>query len=218
MIRVLLADDHAVMRECLLRILEAARTFDVAGQAQDGDSTLTLVRDVPADVLLLDLTMPAGGGIDLIERVLAVQPSLRVLVLSMHTERHVMERALKAGASGYLTKESAGAELIAAVRKVARGELYVGLERVELPPQRFASMPARAPHETLTSREREVLGCLVAGETSRRIADRLNLTPQTVSMHKKHILEKLSLENDAALIRYALRHGLSGERDGPEGP
>jgi DNA-binding NarL/FixJ family response regulator len=213
MIRVLLADDHAVMRECLLRILEAARSFAVVGQAHDGESTLALIRDVPADVLVLDLTMPAGGGIGLIGRLLALRPSLRVLVVSMHTERHVMERAFKAGAAGYLTKESAGTELIAAVRKVAQGELYVGLGQAELQPQRLAGMTARAPHEALTSRERDVLRLLAAGQTSRRIADLLDLTPQTVSTHKKHILEKLSLENDAALIRYALRHGLSGEPD-----
>jgi DNA-binding NarL/FixJ family response regulator len=213
MIRVLLADDHAVMRECLLRILEAARLFDVVGQAHDGDSTLMLVRDTPADVLVLDLTMPAGGGIGLIERVHAVRPSLRVLVLSMHTERHVMERAFKAGAAGYLTKESAGADLIAAVCKVARGDLYPASGRTLPQPRQLAGMAVGARDETLTEREREVLRRLAAGQTSRGIADALELTPQTVSTHKKHILEKLSLENDAALIRYALRHGLSEEAD-----
>ena len=218
MIRVLLADDHAVMRECLHRILETAGSLTVVGQAHDGESTLALVRDTPADVLVLDLTMPAGGGIGLIERVLAVSASLHVLVLSMHAEPHLMERALKAGAAGYLTKESAGAEFIEAVRKVAQGDLYLGLGHAESRTGRLDGMSARAPHCALTSREREVLRRLAAGETSRRIAEVLDLTPQTVSTHKKRILQKLSLENDAALIRYALRHGLSDEPDEPDEP
>lgn len=215
MIRVLLADDHAVMRECLLHILEAAQSFTVMGQADDGASTLSLVRSTPADVLVLDLTMPAGGGIGLIERVREANEQLRVLVLSMHTEAHIMERAFKAGAAGYLTKESAGTELVNAVRKVARGELYAGLGEAERQPGRLARLTEPRPHEALTNRERQVLRRLAAGETSRRIADVLDLTPQTVSTHKRNILEKLALDNDAALIRYALRHGLidSDERD-----
>lgn len=213
MIRVLLADDHAVMRDCLLRILDAAQGFVVAGQAHDGASTLALVNSTPAHVLVLDLTMPAGGGITLIERVRAASPELRVLVLSMHTEAHIMERAFKAGAAGYLTKESAGTELVAAVRKVAQGELYAGLGQAERQPRRLARLTEPALHDALTGREREVLRRLAAGATSRRIADELDLTPQTVSTHKKHILEKLALDNDAALIRYALRHGLADEPD-----
>ena len=212
MIRVLLADDHAVMRECLLHILEAAQSFVVAGQAHDGESTLALVRETDADVLVLDLTMPAGGGIGLIERVRAANARLRVLVLSMHAEPHVMERAFRAGATGYLTKESAGVELVAAVRKVACGELYAD------PGQAGSRQPregpaTREPQAVLTSREREVLHRLAAGESSRRIAQALELTPQTISTHKKRILEKLSLPNDAALIRYALRNGFGEDTD-----
>ena len=213
MVRVLLADDHAVMRECLLHILEAADSFAVVGQAHDGESTLALVRTTRADVLVLDLTMPAGGGIDLIARVRAADPALRVLVLSMHTEPHVMERAFKAGAAGYMTKESAGNELVVAVRKVADGEMYAGLGRAEQRPQRLARTMAQRPHAMLTSRERQVLRYLAAGETSRRIAAVLDLPPQTISTHKKRILDKLSLDNDAALIRYALRNGLGDVDD-----
>lgn len=215
MIRVLLADDHAVMRECLLRILHAAQDFVVAGQAHDGVSALALTHDTPADVLVLDLTMPAGGGISLIERIRAASPQLRVLVLSMHTASHVRERAFKAGAAGYLTKECAGTELVAAVRKVAQGELYAGLGQAERQPQRLARLTELGRHDALTVRERDVLRRLATGATSRRIADELDLTPQTVSTHKKHILDKLGLENDAALIRYALRHGLADEPDDP---
>ncbi|TAM50474.1 MAG: response regulator transcription factor [Paraburkholderia sp.] len=213
MIRVLLADDHAVMRECLLRILMDAQSFVVAGQAADGASALALVGSTPADVLVLDLTMPAGGGIALIERIRAIRPQLRVLVLSMHTEPHVMERAFKAGAAGYLTKESAGADLVDAIRKVAQGELYAGLGAVQSRPRRLASQVGPRPHEALTSREREVLQHLAAGESSRRIADALDLTPQTISTHKKNIFEKLEIESDAALIRYAVRHGLGRDPD-----
>ncbi|PMS14685.1 DNA-binding response regulator [Trinickia dabaoshanensis] len=214
MIRVLLADDHAVMRECLLHILEAAQAFVVAGQAHDGESTLALVCETDADVLVLDLTMPAGAGIGLIERVRAANPRLRVLVLSMHAEPHVMERAFRAGATGYLTKESAAVELVAAVRKVACGELYAD------PGQAGSRQPregpaARRPQAELTSREREVLHRLAAGESSRRIAQALDLTPQTISTHKKRILEKLALANDAALIRYALRNGFGEDTDDP---
>lgn len=217
MIRVLLADDHAVMRECLLHILEAAQSFVVAGQADDGESTLALVRETDADVLVLDLTMPGGAGIDLIERVRAANPRLRVLVLSMHAEPHVMERAFRAGAAGYLTKESAGVELVAAVRKVAHGELYAGPGQASLRQQQEGPAARRA-QAVLTSREREVLHRLAAGESSRRIAQALDLTPQTVSTHKKRILEKLALANDAALIRYALRNGFGHEADDPSSP
>lgn len=213
MVRVLLADDHAVMRECLLHILEAAHSFAVVGQAHDGESTLALVRATRADVLVLDLTMPAGGGINLIARVRAADPALRVLVLSMHTEPHVMERAFKAGAAGYMTKDSAGTELVVAVRKVAGGEMYAALGRAEQHPQQLARTMAQRPRDVLTSRERQVLRYLAAGETSRRIAAVLDLTPQTISTHKKHILEKLALDNDAALIRYALRNGLGDADD-----
>ena len=217
MIRVLLADDHAVMRECLFHILEAAQSFVVAGQAHDGESTLALVRGTPADVLLLDLTMPAGGGIRLIERVRAANPELRVLVLSMHAEPHLMDRALQAGAAGYLTKDSAGTELVMAVRKIAQGESYASLGQAEGRAGRQVRPAAPRPEEVLTSREREVLRHLAAGETSRRIANVLDLTPQTISTHKKHILEKLALPNDAALIRYAVRNGLAeaGDEPGP---
>jgi len=203
MIRVLLADDHAIVRDGLKRILGASGDLQVAGEAADGDQALALVKGNDYDVALLDMSMPGLAGIDLIKRVRIEKPKLRILVLSMHGEQQYAARALKAGASGYLTKDSAAEQLVGAIRKVAAGGVHVseaaaaGLVSAE-----------RAPHQALSDREFEVLRLLAGGRSPTEIAGQLRLSVKTVSTHKAHIQEKLGLGGTAELVRYALEHKL----------
>lgn len=208
MIRVLLADDHAMVRDCQRRILEATGSVAVAGEAADVSSALALAREVPAEVLVLDLTMPGGNVFDLIGRIRGELPRLRILVSSMHAEPRYASRAFRAGASGYLSKERAGTELVAAVGKLARGGFFVGL-KIERYTGGRAGEPAEGlPHERLSNREVSVLHRIVDGQSISEIAGALDLSPKTVSAHRARILEKMELPHDAALIRYAVRHHL----------
>ena len=203
MIRVLLADDHQIVRDGLRRILAGQADLEVAGEAADGDAALALVRAHDYDVAVLDLSMPGLSGLDLVKRLKLEKPKLRLLVLSMHGEQQYAARALKAGASGYLTKDSASAQLIGALRKIAAGGVHVSDAAA-------ASLVAGAgkPHETLSDREFEVLRLLVEGHSPTEIGARLHLSVKTVSTHKTRVLEKLGLGGTAELVRYALEHKL----------
>ncbi|MFM0237402.1 response regulator [Paraburkholderia phytofirmans] len=213
MTRVLIADDHALVRDGLRHILQSTSGFEVAGEASDGASTIALVRSRPAEVLVLDLSMPGRNGVELIRQIKDEMPALRILVLTMHAEQQYAVRAFKAGASGYLTKESASAELVSAVSKVASGGVYVSLAMAE----RFAQSlnePADAlPHQRLSDREFDVFRRIVAGQTLTEIATELCVSSKTVSTYKTRILEKMQMPHEAALVRYALRHKLLGEDD-----
>ncbi|MEM5344962.1 response regulator [Paraburkholderia azotifigens] len=208
MIKVLLADDHTLVRDGLRHILQSASGFDVAGEACDSATTVALVRATDAHVLVLDLSMPGRNGIDLIRQIKDEEPALRILVLTMHAEQQYAVRAFKAGASGYMTKESASAELVGAVTKVAAGGVYVSLAMAE----RFAqnlNEPAEAlPHQRLSDREFDVFRRIVAGQTITEIAHKLCLSVKTVSTHKTRILEKMQMPNENGLVRYAIRHKL----------
>jgi two-component system, NarL family, invasion response regulator UvrY len=203
MIRVLLADDHAIVRDGLKRILAAAGDLAVAGEAKDGDEALALVKANDYDVAVLDMSMPGLSGLDLIKRVKLEKPGLNVLVLSMHGEQQYAARALKAGASGYLNKDSAGELLVGALRKVAAGGVHVSdAAAVGL------VHGVRATHEKLTDREFEVLRLLAAGRSPTEIADQLHLSVKTVSTHKSNLQDKLGLAGTAELVRYALEQKL----------
>ncbi|MBN3751876.1 response regulator transcription factor [Paraburkholderia sp. Tr-20389] len=208
MIKVLLADDHTLVRDGLRHILQSASGFTVAGEACDSATTLALVRATDAHVLVLDLSMPGRNGIDLIKQIKDEMPALRILVLTMHAEQQYAVRAFKAGASGYMTKESASAELVGAVTKVAAGGVYVSLAMAE----RFAqnlNEPAEAlPHQRLSDREFDVFRRIVGGQTITEIAHELCLSVKTVSTHKTRILEKMQMPNENGLVRYAIRHKL----------
>jgi DNA-binding NarL/FixJ family response regulator len=211
-IRVLIADDHALVREGLAHILRKSRRFEIAGEAADADSTLALVDQAFAQVLLLDLSMPGANGLDLIPKIRAMRPALKILVLTMHAERQYAMRAFKAGAAGYLTKESASAELVNAVSRVAGGHPYVSMamaENMAVALTRTASDgDGPPPQETLSDRELDVYRRIVAGETINEIAAALHVSPKTISTYKARILEKMAMTTDAALIRYAVKHGL----------
>ncbi|KWF16711.1 response regulator [Burkholderia pseudomultivorans] len=208
MIRVILADDHAVMRDGLRHILETAGGFEIVGEASDGAATLALAERGVADVLLLDLSMPAPTGIELIRLVKTHAPSLRTLVLTMHAEAQYAARAFKAGATGYLTKDSATAELVEAVGKVAAGGVYVSPSAAESLARTLRTPAETLPHERLSARELDVMRRIVAGQTVTQIASALDLSAKTVSTYKMRILEKMELPHEAALIRYAVRHDL----------
>jgi len=203
LIRVLIADDHKIVRDGLKRILAAHGEVDVTGEAADGDQALALVRAHEYDLAMVDMSMPGLSGIDLIKRLKLEKPKLRILVLSMHGERQYAARALKAGASGYLNKDSAAELLVGAIRKIAAGGVHIGDAAA-------ASLVSadKAPHEALSDREFEVLRLLVEGLGPTDIGDKLHLSVKTVSTHKTRILEKLNLSSTAALVRYALDHKL----------
>ena len=209
MTRIVLADDHAIVREGLKRIVGDAADFEVVGEAADGTEVMKAVRELDFDVLVLDLSMPGRSGMELIKLVKAEKPRLRILVLSMHQETQYAVRAIKSGASGYLTKESAPGQLEAAIRKIAGGGAYISSEVAEQ--LALGAMPGGTgglPHESLSDREFEVFRMLVAGEAVSDIATRLNLSVKTVSTHKANLMHKLGMTNQTEMVRYALKHGL----------
>jgi DNA-binding NarL/FixJ family response regulator len=203
MIRVLIADDHNIVRDGLKRILAATTDIEVVTEAASGDQALALVKTGDYDVAMLDMSMPGLSGLDLIKRIKIEKPKLRILVLSMHGEQQYAARVLKAGASGYLNKDSAAEVLVSAIRKLAAGGVHI-------PEAAAASLVAsdKAPHETLSDREFEVMRLLVEGLGPTEIAERLHLSVKTVSTHKTRILEKLNLGSTAELVRYALEQKL----------
>ncbi len=216
MIRIVIADDHTIVREGLKQVLLAAADFAVVGEAQNGHEVMQRVRELDFDVLLLDMSMPGKSGIELIKQVKSEKPKLRLLVLSMHEEEQYAVRAIKAGASGYLTKESASAQLVSAIRKVAGGGAFISsavAEQLALGAMPQAEGP---PHSALSDREFQVLRLLVSGRTVTEIADQLNLSVKTVSTHKARLMQKMNISSQAELIRYALTHRLVDDPDRPD--
>ena len=212
MTRIVIADDHAIVREGLKRILAEAAGLEVVDEAADGNEVTRIVREREFDVLVLDLSMPGRSGMELIKLVKAEKPKLRILVLSMHQELQYAVRDIKSGASGYLTKESAPAQLVQAIHKIAAGGAFISAEVAEQ--LALGAMPggrSAAPHESLSDREFEVFGLLVGGTSVTDIAGRLKLSVKTVSTHKANLMQKLGLTNQSELVRYALRHGLADE-------
>jgi len=208
MIRILLADDHTLVREGLKQILASAADIEVAGEAATGDEALALVKSNDYDLALLDLSMPGLAGIDLIKRLKLERPRLRILVLSMHGEAQYAARALKAGASGYLTKDSASGEVVGAMRKVAAGGVHIS-EAAAAQLVAGAGPRGDAPlHAALSDREFEVFRQLVAGRGLTEIAERLHLSVKTVSTHKARLLDKMNMASTAELVRYAVEHRL----------
>jgi len=208
-IRVLLADDHGLVREGLRAILAKGADIEVAAEAANGDEVLALARKEEFDVALLDLSMPGLSGIALIKRLKIERPKLRILVLSMHGEAQYAARALKAGASGYLTKDSAASQLLGAIRTIAAGGVQISEAAAA---QLIGTAQDESPHEKLSDREYEVLRRIVAGGTVTDIADALNLSVKTISTHKARILQKLNVGGTAELVRYAIEHGLADDK------
>jgi DNA-binding NarL/FixJ family response regulator len=213
MIRIVIADDHAIVREGLKRIVSEIEDMQVVGEAADGTQVMQRVRELDFDILVQDLSMPGRSGMELIKLVRAEKPKLRILVLSMHQELQYAVRAIKSGASGYLTKESAPAQLEQAIRKIAGGGAYVTPEVAEQ--LALGAMPGSTanPHESLSDREFEVFRMLAAGASVTDIATRLKLSVKTVSTHKANLMHKMGLQNASELVRYAMKHGLADNLD-----
>jgi len=206
--RILIADDHAIVREGLRRILAADSAFVVTGEASDANEVIAAVRAGGFEVLLLDLSMPGRSGIELVKRVKEERPALRVLVLSMHAEQQYAVRAIQAGASGYLTKDTASAALSDAIRKIASGGLFITPAVAEALALGLQSAEVELPHKRLTDREFEIFILLASGESVTGIAERLSLSVKTASTHKTNILDKMKLGSIAELVRYAIEHNL----------
>ena len=213
MIRIVIADDHTIVREGLKQVLAKSGELKVVAEASNGAEALARVRELEFEVLLLDMSMPGRSGIELIKQIHQEKPKLRILVLSMHEEEQYAVRALKAGAAGYLTKESASDLLVAAIRKVAAGGAFITPTVAEQFALGAIADTSGPRHAALSDREYQVFEMLANGKSITEIANRLNLSVKTVSTHKARIMEKMSLANPAELIRYAINHNLIDDPD-----
>ncbi|CAB3901538.1 response regulator transcription factor [Achromobacter anxifer] len=216
MIAVALADDHTLLRAGLRRLLEHAGDILVEGEAGNGSEALKLLAQRPWDLLVLDMSMPGRDGVDLIRQIRHDYPKVPILVLTMHGEQQYAVRAIKAGAAGYLTKDSAAEELVAAVRKVAGGGRYLSQSLAESIAFERQGDTDALPHLLLSDRELSVFRHLASGLNNSDIARLLFLSVKTISTYKSRILVKMQLRNQADLVRYAIRHRLIDDKDTPD--
>ncbi len=207
-IRVMIADDHAIVRQGLRQILSDTEDMEVAGEACNGVEALHLSREGEWDVVLLDVSMPDRNGIDALKLIKKEHPRLPVLILSMYPEDQYAIRALKAGAAGYLTKQSAPDLLVTAIRQVASGKKYVSPELAMELAEAISEDTDRPLHEKLSDREYQTLCMIASGKTLTQIAEELNLSVKTVSVYRARLLEKMRLRNNAELTHYGLKYGL----------
>ncbi len=211
-IRILLADDHALVRDGLRMILDAHHDLEVIGESGSGRDTIELARRLDPDVVLMDIAMPEMDGITATARLVEERPQVQVVVLSMHATSEHIYRALKAGARGYLVKESAGAEVVDAVRAVASGRRYLSQRIADTVLDEYTRLRGderdHSPLERLSPREREVLQLVAEGRSSAAIAKLVNLSPKTIDTYRSRLMKKLGLDDLAGLIRFAVEHGL----------
>ncbi len=207
-IRVLIADDHAIVRQGLRQILSDTEDMVVAGEASNGVEVVQMVRTGQFDLVLMDVSMPDRNGIDALKLIRKELPKLPILVLSMHPEEHYAIRALKAGAAGYLTKQSAPDLLVHAIRQVANGKKYVSAAVAEQLANAIDEDLDKLPHEKLSDREYQTLVMISSGKTLTEISEELNLSVKTVSVYRARLLEKMRMKNNAELTHYGLKHGL----------
>ena len=206
-LRIFIADDHGIIRDGLRAVLAAEKGFALVGEESDGTAALAAIERLKPDVAVLDVQMPGISGIE-VARKLAAQPKTSIVVLSMHSEGSFVQAALLTGASGYLVKEDAALELVAAIRAVARGDTYISPRVAGAVVGAWKGGPAKEPR--LTPREREVIRLLADGLTSKEIAARLTMSPKTVDGHRSTIMEKLGIHSVAGLVKYAIRNHLTG--------
>lgn len=208
MIKILIADDHAVVRKGLKQILAETTDIVAADEAINGQEVLEKIRKNDYDIVMLDISMPGRNGLDILKQVKIEKPEMSVLILSMHPEEQYAVRALKAGASGYLTKDSAPDELILAIRKISQGRKYITsslAERLAF----YLEVDSEKPlHEALSDREYEVMRMIASGKTVREIAEELFLSIKTISTYRSRILEKMGMKNNTELVHYALKNRL----------
>lgn len=208
MIKVILADDHTIVRHGLVQILNSDPGIEVIGEAASGDEVLRMLRSVKADVVVLDITMPGRNGLETLKEIREMEPNLPVLILSMHPSDQYAVRVLRAGASGYLTKESAPGELVQAIKQSFRGQKYLSPEVAELLAGYIQSGYDDEPHKRLSDREFEVFVSIGSGKSVSEIAEELYLSVKTISTYRSRILEKTGLANNAEITRYCLENRL----------
>ncbi|MDA8431392.1 MAG: response regulator transcription factor [Nitrospiraceae bacterium] len=208
MIRILIADDHRIVREGLKQILAETPDMIVMDEASNGQEVLGKIWENDFDVVLLDISMPGRSGLDILKQLKSERPRLAVLVLSMYSEEQYAMRALRAGASGYMTKESAPDELIEAIRKVSTGRKYISPTVAEKLAVSLEAKDERPAHENLSDREYQVMCMIASGKTIKSIADELSLSVKTVSTYRTRILEKMQMKNNAELTHYSIQNRL----------
>lgn len=211
MIKVLLVDDHAMVLAGFRLILGQTTDIEIVGEADNGETAIQLARQLQPDVVLMDVQMPGISGLECTQRILRGQPQSRILAVTASGDELFARRLLEAGAAGYVTKACPKEELVQAVRQVADGQRYLSVDIARLLALR-ALEGARSPFESLTPRELEIAILIANGESMPRIAKRLCITPKTVATHKYRVFEKLGVDNDVALTRLALRHGIIDPR------
>lgn len=208
MIRTLIVDDHAIVRQGLRRILEEAKGIAIKGEAANGVEALKLLRTEKYDVVLLDISMPEKNGIDTLKQIIERDIDTKILILSMYPEDQYAVRLMKAGAAGYLTKETAPEKLVDAIRNVVAGKKHISPNLAELLLLECSIDSGKAPHKILSDREYQVLIMIGSGKQVSEIARKLSLSVKTVSTYRSHILEKMKLKNNAELTHYVLRNNL----------
>jgi len=208
MINILIVDDHSIVREGMKQILADIDDMKVAGEAANGAEALAKVQKQPFDLVLLDISMPGRSGLDVLKELKNIQPRLPVLMLSMYPEEQYAVRALRSGASGYLTKESAPDELISAIRKVCGGGRYVSVSLAENIAFTIDRKTVQAPHESLSDREYQIMCMIASGKAVKDIARELSLSVKTISTYRSRILKKMTMNTNADITRYALQNSL----------
>lgn len=208
MIRLVIADDHAIVRQGLKKILDESSDMEVVAEHANGVDALRWVRANDCDVVLLDISMPGRSGIEVLKQLHEERPKLPILILSIYPEDQYAVRLIRAGAAGYLTKESAPEIVMDAVRRVAAGKKYINQAVAEMLANEFGTQEGKLPHETLSDREYQIFLLLASARTVSEIADALSLSVKTVSTYRTRILEKMQLRNNAELMRYAVEKHL----------
>ena len=211
-LRILLADDHIVMRTGLRALLERQPHLEVVGESENGRETVTLAGSLRPDVVVMDVGMPVLNGIEATQTIVTQCPTIAVVILSMHADESYVMRALKAGARGYLLKDSAAADLIGAIQAISQGKSFFSPKVSRILAEDYVRVlkqkGAVDTYDLLTSREREILQLLAEGKTNKEVATALNISPYTVETHRGHILQKVNLHNSAELVLYAVRKGI----------
>lgn len=210
--RIFIADDHRIVRDGLRSLIERENDLELVGMAENGRQALQMTRKLKPDVVIMDISMPDLNGIDATSQIVDEVPGVKVIALSMHSEKQLIDGMLQAGAAGYLLKESAFEELIKAIRIVCAGKKYLSPDVTDTVLQSYLNPPSDNDYyqsSGLTLREREVLQLIVEGGTTKQVASRLNISIKTVESHRSRIMEKLDLRSVAELTKYALRHGIT---------
>ncbi len=208
-IRILIADDHGVLRAGLRAVLNAEPDHEVIGEASDGPTALRLAAELGPDVLLLDVSMPGMTGIEVTRRLKTIKPEIRVLILTLHEDEGLLQQAIQAGASGYIVKRAVETELMCAIQAVHRGDMYIHptMTRALFKDVSPLLVPEKEQTEPLSPREVQVLRLVAEGRTNRQIAEMLHVSTRTVESHRANVMDKLSLSRPAQLVRYAFEHG-----------